>query len=226
MTIATRSIPMSLLREVFVSAIADEPAGEVATAASVVSEPITSTAPGLEEVSPPTVATETEGETEERLPAKANELLIIFESGDLERTWATLILATSAAASGMKVAIFLTFWGFYPLVKPGAKVGDNWMQKMLSVMARPGIENLKLSRLNFMGMGPWMMKKLAAQYRVAEPQELLQIAQAMGVRLIPCQMTMDMFGLTRDDLIDGVEEPAGAATVLGMVADRVPAIFI
>ncbi len=226
MTIATRSVPVDLLREIFVNAIADEPAGQLAAATPVASEPVTGTAAILEETAPPTIATEPETAAEERLPAKANELLIIFESGDLERTWATLILATSAAASGMKVSIFLTFWGFYPLVKPGAKVGDNWMQKMLSVMARPGIENLKLSRLNFMGMGPWMMKKLAAQYRVAEPQELLQIAQAMGVRLIPCQMTMDMFGLTRDDLIDGVEEPAGAATVLGMVADRVPAIFI
>lgn len=225
MTIATRSIPMDLLREVFVNAIADGPSGEVATAASVGAEPIAAAAPVLDEPTT-TIATEPEPEAEERLPSKADELLIIFESGDLERTWATLILATSAAASGMKVSIFLTFWGFFPLIKPGAKIGDNWMQKMLAVMNRPGIDHLKLSRLNFMGMGPWMMKRLAKQYRVSQPGELLEIAQAMGVKLIPCQMTMDMFGLTRDDLIEGIEEPAGAATVLGMVADRVPAIFI
>jgi peroxiredoxin family protein len=216
---------MDLLREVFVNAIADEPAGEFATAASVASEPIAAAAPVLDEATP-TIVTEPEPEAEERLPSKADELLIIFESGDLERTWATLILATSAAASGMKVSIFLTFWGFFPLIKPGARIGDNWMQKMLAVMNRPGIDHLKLSRLNFMGMGPWMMKRLAKQYRVSQPGELLDIAQAMGVKLIPCQMTMDMFGLTRDDLIEGIEEPAGAATVLGMVADRVPAIFI
>ena len=159
--------------------------------------------------------------------ARKDELLIILESGDLERTWGTLIMATSAAASGMKVSIFLTFWGFYPLVKPGVRItGQNWMQKMLSFMNRPGINHLKMSRLNFLGMGPWMAKHLAKSQGVALPQELLAVAVAMGVKLIPCQMTMDMFGLTRDDLIDGLDEPAGAATVMEKIANGVPALFI
>jgi len=156
-----------------------------------------------------------------------DELLIILESGDLERTWGTLIMATSAAASGMKVSIFLTFWGFYPLVKPGVRItGQNWMQKMLSFMNRPGINHIKMSRLNFLGMGPWMAKRLAKSQGVALPDELLGVAMAMGVRMIPCQMTMDMFGLTRDDLIDGLDEPAGAATVMEKIANGVPALFI
>jgi peroxiredoxin family protein len=166
-------------------------------------------------------------DVEQRPPTKTNELLIIFESGDLERTWGTLILATSAAASGMNVSIFLTFWGFYPLVKPGVRItGENWMQRMLSVMNRPGIDHLRMSRLNFLGMGPWMAKRLARSHGVASPSELLEIAQAMGVHLIPCQMTMDMFGLSRDDLIDGIDDPAGAATVLEKIANGVPALFI
>ena len=157
----------------------------------------------------------------------AEELLIILESGDLERTWGTLILATSAAASGMRVSIFLTFWGFYPLVKPGVRItGENWMQKMLSFLNRPGIDHLRMSRLNFLGMGPWMARRLARGHGVASPAELLEIAQAVGVRLIPCQMTMDMFGLKREDLIDGIDEPAGAATVLEKIAHGVPALFI
>ena len=221
MTIATPTIPSALLRDVFVNALADEPI-ETAQAAAV-AEPTTVVEPAKAADVP---AEEVATEAEDGRPAKSNELLLIFESGDLERTWATLILATSAAASGMKVSVFLTFWGFYPLVKPGRLPGDTWMQKMLAIMNRPGIDNLKLSRLNFLGMGPWMMKKLAKRYGVAEPRELLEVAQAMGVRLIPCQMTMDMFGLTRDDLIDGLEEPAGAATVLGQVADGVPTLFI
>jgi peroxiredoxin family protein len=71
-----------------------------------------------------------------------------------------------------------------------------------------------------------MAKRLAREQGVALPGELLEIASAMGVRLIPCQMTMDMFGLTRDDLIDGLDEPAGAATVLERIASGVPALFI
>jgi peroxiredoxin family protein len=158
---------------------------------------------------------------------KTKSLVIIAESGDLEKTWATTILASTAAASGMEVSIFFTFWGFFPLVRPEKRItGKVWMQKMLSVMNRPGIDHLKLSRLNFMGLGPWMMKRLARKYGVASPGELLAMAQAMGVKLLPCQMSMDMLGFTREDLIDGLEEPVGAATVLELIASGTPALFI
>lgn len=160
-------------------------------------------------------------------PAKTNSLILIAESGDLEKTWATTILASSAAASGMDVSIFFTFWGFMALVKPERRTfGETWMQKMLSLMNRPGIDHLKLSRLNFLGMGPWMMGMLAKRYGVAKPGELLEMAMAMGVKIMPCQMSMDMFGLKRDDLIEGVGEPVGAATVLAMIADGTPALFL
>jgi peroxiredoxin family protein len=174
-----------------------------------------------------TAATEPAPEPEPEGAVKTNKMVIIAESGDLEKTWATTILASTAAASGMEVSIFFTFWGFMALVKPEKRTfGDNWMQKMMSVMNRPGIDHLKLSRLNFMGMGPWMMKKLAKQYNVASPGDLLETAQAMGVKILPCQMSMDMFGLKREDLVDGIEEPVGAATVLAMIADGTPALFI
>ena len=78
------------------------------------------------------------------------------------------------------------------------------MQKMLTLMQRPGIDHLKLSKMNFLGMGPWMIGKLSKQYNVASPRELLEACQAMGVEFIPCQMTMDMFGLKREDMIDGL----------------------
>lgn len=174
-----------------------------------------------------TAATEPAPEPEPEGAVKTNKMVIIAESGDLEKTWATTILASTAAASGMEVSIFFTFWGFMALVRPEKRTfGDNWMQKMMSVMNRPGIDHLKLSRLNFMGMGPWMMKKLAKQYNVASAGELLETAQAMGVKILPCQMSMDMFGLKREDLVDGIEEPVGAATVLAMIADGTPALFI
>ena len=73
--------------------------------------------------------------------------------------------------------------------------------------------------MNFLGMGPWMMRQAAQQYNVASPRELLEAAQLMGVEFIPCQMTMDMFGLKREDLIDGMGEPAGAATAIELMND-------
>jgi peroxiredoxin family protein len=158
---------------------------------------------------------------------KPRELVIICYSGDLEKTWAALILASTAAASGVPTKIFLTFWGLQTFVKDEVRVtGRNWMQKMLSVMQRPGISHRKLSKMNFLGMGPWMMGTLAKQHGVAKPKELLEACQALGVELMPCQMTMDMFGLRREDMIDGLGEPVGAATVVELLANGAAPLFI
>jgi peroxiredoxin family protein len=158
---------------------------------------------------------------------KPRELVIICYSGDLEKTWASLILASTAAASGVPTKMFLTFWGLQTFVKDEVRVtGTNWMQKMLSMMQRPGISHRKLSKMNFMGMGPWMMGTLAKQYGVAKPKELLEAAMALGVELMPCQMTMDMFGLKREDMIDGMGEPVGAATVIELLANGAAPLFI
>jgi peroxiredoxin family protein len=147
---------------------------------------------------------------------KVKDKLVIFAwSGELDRIWPTLILATTAAAMGTETIVFFTFWGLFPLVRPGAGItGENWMQKMLGLVNPGGTDHLKLSRMNFGGMGPAMMKSLASRNGVASPAELLEAAIEMGVRLIPCQMTMDMMGLKREDLVDGLEPPAGATTAL------------
>jgi peroxiredoxin family protein len=148
------------------------------------------------------------------------QLVIINWSGELDKLWPTLIMSTAAAASGYRTKVFITFWGLLPFVKDQRRiVGENWMQKMLALMQRPGISHLKLSKMNFAGLGPWMIGKLSAQYNVAQPAELLEAAQAMGVEFIPCQMTMEMFGLVRDDMIDGLGEPAGAAAVLELMTE-------
>ncbi len=158
---------------------------------------------------------------------QTRDFLIIAYSGDLEKVWAQMILASTAAAMGVKTRIFVTFWGLPTFVKPGVRItGENWMQKMMSGMKRPGIAHRKLSTMNFLGMGPWMMRKLAKRYGVSSPAELLEVAQALGVEIMPCQMTMDMFGLKREDMIDGLGEPAGAATVIGLLAEGSASLFI
>ncbi len=160
-------------------------------------------------------------------PAKPKDILIINYSGELEKVWATMLLASTAGAMGMTCRVFVTFWGLQNFVKDERRItGQNWMQKMLSFMSRPGISHRKLSKMNFLGMGPWMMGKLAKQYKNPSPKELLEVAQSMGVEFIPCQMTLEMFGLTRDDLIDGMAEPVGAATVLGLMSEGSAPLFI
>jgi peroxiredoxin family protein len=160
-------------------------------------------------------------------PAQLHDVLIIDYSGELEKTWAALILASTAAAMGLKTKVFVTFWGLQTFVKDSKRItGQNWMQKMMSLMQRPGVSHRKLSKMNFLGMGPWMMGRLAKQHNVASPKELLEMSRALGVEFIPCQMTMDMFGLTRDDLIEGMAEPVGAATVLGLIHEGWSPLFI
>jgi peroxiredoxin family protein len=159
---------------------------------------------------------------------KPRKLVIFAWSGDLDKVWPQLILATTGVAMGMETTVFFTFWGLFPLLKNDRKhgrirrlTGENWMQKMLSSMNHGGTGHLKLSKMNFAGMGPRMMGKLAHAHKVAMPTELMEMARDMGVHMVPCQMTMDLMGLDRADLIDGLEEPAGATTALLAAQDAV-----
>jgi peroxiredoxin family protein len=158
---------------------------------------------------------------------KKNKLTIVAWGGDLDRIWPTTILATTAAASGMESSVFFTFWGLFAIVKPGVRItGENWMQKMMSAMNPGSAQKAKLSRYQFAGAGPAMFKKLADDRQVAKPEELIEIARDLGVRLIPCQMTMDLLGLKREDLIDGLEEPIGAATAILEMKHAAVSLFI
>ena len=169
------------------------------------------------EPAPPPAAPETQ----------PHDILLIAYSGELEKVWALMVLASSAAAMGATCRVFVTFWALQAFVKDERRItGRNWMQKLMSAMQRPGIGHRKLSKMDFFGMGPWMMNSLRRRNKVASPQELLEVAQALGVEFIPCQMTMDMFGLTRDDLIDGMAEPVGAASVIALMQQGSAPLFI
>lgn len=146
---------------------------------------------------------------------KKNKLAIVAFSGELDKAWPSMILATTAAASGMEVSVFFTFWGLNLLVKPEKRLtGTNWMQKGFALMNPPGMNRAKLSKLHMGGAGKKLLRRLAKQYKVAEPAELMEMAMDMGVKLQPCQMTMDLLGLKKEDMIDGLEPPLGAASAI------------
>lgn len=157
----------------------------------------------------------------------AKKMAMICWSSDLDRVWPVLILATTAAASGLEVDVFFTFWGLRVLQRNEVRTtGSNWMQKMESMVDRGGTDHLKLGKINFAGAGTKMIKMLAKEYKVASPSELLEMAMDLGVRLHPCQMTMELYGLTKDDFIDGLEPPMGAATFIDIAADADITLFI
>ena len=158
---------------------------------------------------------------------QAKRMAIICWSSDLDRVWPTLILATTGAASGLEVDVFFTFWGLRVLQKNSKRItGKNWMQKGESLVDRGGTDHLKLGKVHMAGMGTKMIKMLAKEYKVASPTELLEMALDVGVRLHPCQMTMDLYGLTRDDFIDGLQPTLGAASFIDMAARADITLFI
>src|SRR3954470_22336987 len=96
-----------------------------------------------------------------------DRMTIIAWSGDLDRVWPQLILATTGAAYGMTTTIFFTFWGLFTIKRPDVRItGDNWMTKAMGLLNRQG-----LTKLNFAGAGPAMLRKIAAEHKVAPPTE-------------------------------------------------------
>ena len=149
-------------------------------------------------------------------------MTIIAWSGDLDRVWPQLILASTGAAYGMTTTVFFTFWGLFTLKRPDVRItGTNWMTKMMSAMNHQG-----LSKMDLGGLGPAIMRKIAADQKIAPPDELLATCQELGVRLWPCGMTMDLMGLRKDQLIDGLAEPVGAGTALAEMQHSQINLFI
>ncbi|MCX7643239.1 MAG: DsrE/DsrF/DrsH-like family protein [Armatimonadetes bacterium] len=134
-----------------------------------------------------------------------NKVSIIVFSGDLDKVLASFVIATGAAAVGMEVAMFFTFWGLNALKKRRDLSGKNLMQKMFALMTPVGTEGLGVSKMNFFGIGAKMLRAMMKRKQVASLEELAQMARDLGVKIIACQMAMDVMGIKPDELWDGIE---------------------
>ena len=150
---------------------------------------------------------------------------IVVLSGDMDKVMAAFIIATSAAAMEIETSMFFTFWGLKAIQK-GNPTGEGLFGKMLSLMSRGGIDRLGPSRLNMGGIGRWMFKKMMGAKGVASLPKLRQVAIDLGVSLQPCQMSMDLMEIARDDLIDEVTDPVGAATYVAQAMESQITLFI
>lgn len=147
------------------------------------------------------------------MTAKGSKLTLVVLSGDLDKVMASFIIASGAAAAGMEVIMFFTFWGL-KAIQRGNLTGKSLFGRMLGVMNRGGLDAIGPSRLNMGGMGRWMFKLMMKQKGVTQLPELRDAAIALGVQLMPCQMSMDVMEITCDDLIPETTEPVGVATML------------
>ncbi len=155
----------------------------------------------------------------------AKKMTIIASKGSLDMAYPPLILATTAAAMDVDVTIFFTFYGLDIIKKENAEklkvspLGNPAMPMPVPiptlVSSLPGMETMATA----------MMKSMFKKHGVATIGQLLDLAKESGVKLIACQMTMDVMGYKQSDIIDGVEF-GGAATWLDVAADSQINLFI
>ncbi len=151
--------------------------------------------------------------------------LILF-SDDLDKALATFVLANGAAATGQKVTIFFTFWGLNMLKKvKKPKVKKDIFGKMFSMMLPAHSLKLKLSKFNMLGMGSWMMRLIMKQKGIDSLESLRQQALDNGVEFIACQMSMDVMGVQKEELMDEVTI-GGVATYMNRAEEANINLFI
>ena len=113
----------------------------------------------------------------------ANKAAIIVHSGEMDKLYSALILGNGALAMGMDVYLFFTFWGLQRLKKGGLEKGP-------------------LSKMNMLGLGKWMIKRKMKQANVASLEKMFQDFKELGGHVLACDMTMDIMGVSREDLRD------------------------
>ena len=156
----------------------------------------------------------------------ANKKTIVVFSGDFDKAMAAFIIANGAAATGSEVTLFFTFWGLNILRRAEqVPVEKNLIEKMFGWMMPRGATKLKLSKMNMGGMGTQMMKGIMKKKNVLSLPELIGTAKQNGVRLVGCTMTMDLMGIRKEELIDGVEE-GGVAMYLNQAEAAGVNLFI
>jgi CoA-disulfide reductase len=150
---------------------------------------------------------------------------IVFDD-DLDKLIASFVLANGALAAGKKVTMFFTFWGLNALKKDSkVKVKKDLISKMFGVMLPKGTSELKLSKMNMFGIGPKMIRWIMRKKNIASLEDLMKTAMEKGVKIVACQMSMDVMGIKKEELIDGIEV-GGVATYISAASESNINLFI
>jgi peroxiredoxin family protein len=153
--------------------------------------------------------------------------MVVF-SGEMDKILAAMIIATGAAAYDMKVNLFFTFWAISALRDPGKSAqGKSFMEKMFGMMLPKGSQNLKLSKMNMNGMGTSMIKGIMKKNKVASVEEMFLTAGELGIQINICEMSMNLMGFKREEMIDYPHmSVCGVATFLADAAESKIQLFI
>ena len=148
-------------------------------------------------------------ELENRIAAlekKDDHLTLVLFSGDFDKAMAAFIIANGGIAMDMKVTIFATFWGLDVLKKSSFNTaGRGFLEKMVIAISPKGPGKLGTSKMNFGGIGPKLFNFMMKNKNLEKLESLINMDQLYGVRIIACQMSVELMGLKSSDLIDGIE---------------------
>ncbi|MFM1802225.1 MAG: hypothetical protein RJA81_1577 [Planctomycetota bacterium] len=150
---------------------------------------------------------------------------IVVFGGELDTIFAACTIASGAVAMGMEASMFFTFWGLNAL-RTGRKLkGKSLPEKMVAMMMPSGPGSVPTSRMNMAGMGPKFFRYLMNQKKVESVPGMIALVQELGVRLVACEMSMGVMGLTREELLPGIDY-GGVATYLGDAGKSKITLFI
>lgn len=151
--------------------------------------------------------------------------LLVF-AGDLDKVMGAFVIANAAAVMDIEVQMFFAFWGLNAIRKEKYKSPHkNFMSRMFGWMMPKGANRLKLSQMNMMGMGSSMIKGVMKKKNVMSLPDLIKSAQELGVTFIACEMSMNVMGFYKEELLDGVKL-AGAATAIAHASESKTTLFV
>lgn len=141
------------------------------------------------------------------------KVTILLTSFELDQVLPVFIIATGAASFGMEATVFCTLWGINALKERSIYKGKTLKEKMITMMLPDGPKSTTITRLNMMGIGTGMMKEMMKENNVETVPDMIDLGAELGVKLLACQMTMGIMGVTREELRDDVSY-GGVATYI------------
>ncbi len=157
------------------------------------------------------------------IETKDGVTIVVF-SGDLDKAIAAFIIANGALAMGKKVTMFFTFWGLSILKRKNLEK-KSWIEKMFAMMLPKNSNQLPISKMNFFGIGAKLIRCVMKQKNIMSLEELIKKAIESGVEITACTMSMDVMGITQEELIDGINY-GGVGQYLGATEGANTNLFI
>lgn len=141
-------------------------------------------------------------------------LVLLVLSGDREKALAAANLALAARAAGRPVTLFFTFWGLNLVKRERVRPRGPLLVRLFALLNRDHAGRQRLGRFHLAGLGAWALGRIAARKGIPPFDQSLRMAHGLGARIVACSTTLELLGLSREDLLPEVDDVAGAAAFL------------